>query len=44
LRGAAALELLDLSATFGRLQRTTFRAPLDLLSALLAQDARRRSR
>jgi predicted nucleic acid-binding protein len=41
LATAARRGLVDLPTAIARLQRTTFRAPADLIQALLAQEARK---
>ena len=44
LRDAAAQRLVDLPAAFAHLRQTSFRAPADVMAALLIADAKRGSR
>jgi hypothetical protein len=44
LRDAAAQGLVDLPTAFGSLRQTSFRAPGDVMNALLIADAKRASR
>lgn len=42
LRSAALRDWIDLSACFARLRQTNFRQPIELMTALLAEDAERK--